>query len=202
MERGEGRGLRLFLAVELDEPLRRLAGRVAADLSRALGADGQTGVTWVRPENMHLTVRFLGETPETRVPGLLEALAPPLVTPSFELRFAGVGTFPPRGPARVIWLGIASGHDRLTGVHHEIEDRLAALGTEREDRPFRAHLTLGRVRGRLGPRAGSIISGTVAGDLPVSVVREVTLFESRLSPRGPVYTALCRTALAPREERR
>jgi 2'-5' RNA ligase len=81
-------------------------------------------------------------------------------------------------------------------VHREVEDRLAALGIDREDRPFRAHLTLGRVRNRLGPRAASIISETAAADLPASVAREVTLFESRLSPRGAVYTPLGRTSLA------
>lgn len=190
--------MRLFLAVELDERVRRAAAQAAADLSRALGADGGSGaIGWVRPEHMHLTVRFLGETAEERLPGLRQALAAPLATPAFELRFAGLGTFPPRGPARVIWLGIASGHDQLAAAHREVEERLARLGFEREDRPFRAHLTLGRVRDRLGGRAASIISGTQVGDLPPCAAREVTLFESRLSPRGPSYTALWRTSLGP-----
>lgn len=192
--------MRLFFAVELDGAVRRAAARLAADLSLALGADGGARVSWVRPDNMHLTLRFLGETPEPRVPGLIEAFAAPLATPAFELRFAGVGTFPPRGPARVIWLGITEGHEALAGVHAEVEGRLAALGFDREERPFRAHLTLGRVRDRLGPRAATIIGGTAATGLPVSAAREVTLFESRLSPRGATYTALCRTGLGPVRE--
>ncbi|HOC17228.1 MAG TPA: RNA 2',3'-cyclic phosphodiesterase [Vicinamibacterales bacterium] len=191
----ESRGPRLFFAVELDEAVRRAAARVAAELSRALAADGRAEVSWVRAENMHLTVRFLGETPAPRVAPLVEAFAVPLATPPFELRFAGLGTFPPSGPARVIWLGIVAGHDQLAAVHREVEDRLGPLGVEREERPYRAHLTLGRVRGRLGPRAASIVGGTVAAGVPASAAREVTLFESRLSPRGAIYTALCRTAL-------
>lgn len=187
--------MRLFLAVELDEAVRRAAGRVAAELSRALGADGRTNVAWVRPENMHLTIRFLGEMPAGAVPPLREALDVPLATRAFELRLAGLGAFPPRGPARVIWLGVLEGHDDLAAVHREVEDRLAALGLGRDDRPFRAHLTLGRVRNRLGPRAGSILSEAAAAGIPASVAREVTLFESRLSPSGAIYTALCRTSL-------
>lgn len=194
--------MRLFLAVELDEAVRHAAARVAEELSRALGSEGRGPVAWVRPENMHLTVRFLGETPEARVAALRSVLAPPLATPPFELRFAGLGTFPPRGPARVIWLGIASGHDRLAAVHREVEDRLAAAGIEREERPFRAHLTLGRVRTRLGPRAAAVISETAVADLPASVAREVTLVESRLSPHGALYSALCRTGLGPTGEER
>ena len=196
----ETTGMRLFFAVELDEALRRAAGRIAADLSRALAGDGRADISWVRADTMHLTVRFLGETPEARVPPLIEAFTPPLATPPFELRFAGLGTFPPRGPARVIWLGIASGHDRLGAVSGEVEARLAALGFEGEGRPFRAHLTLGRVRGRLGPRAGALIGELPAAGLPASAATQVTLFESRLSPRGASYTALCRTRLRPARE--
>jgi 2'-5' RNA ligase len=191
----ESRAPRLFFAVELDRAVRRAAARVAAELSRALTASGRAEVSWVREENLHLTVRFLGETPAARVAPLVEAFAVPLVTPSFELRFAGLGTFPPRGPARVIWLGVAAGHDQLAAVHREVEDRLGLLGIEREERPYRAHLTLGRVRRPLGPRAASIIGSAAAAGIPASAAREVTLFESRLSPRGPTYTAVCRTAL-------
>ncbi len=187
--------MRLFLAVELDEAVRLAAGRVATQLSRALGTHGRANVAWVRPENLHLTILFLGETPEAAVPPLRQALEAPLASRPFELRLGGLGAFPPRGPARVIWLGVVEGHDRLAAVHREVEDRLAALGVEREDRPFRAHLTLGRVRGQLGPRAGSVLSETAAAGIPASVAREVTLFESRLSPSGAIYTALGRTSL-------
>lgn len=195
----ESTGLRLFFAIELDDAVRRGAARIAADLSNALGADGRTALSWVRADNMHLTVRFLGDTPARRVPPLVQAFETPLATPPFDVHLAGLGTFPPRGPNRVIWLGV-SAQERLAAIHREVEDRLAALGFEREERPYHAHLTLARVRGRLGPQAPSIIAGTATAGLAASAVRELTLFESRLSPRGAAYTALCRTTLGPARE--
>jgi 2'-5' RNA ligase len=189
--------MRLFFAVELNEASRRAASRIASDLSRALAGAGGADVSWVRPENMHLTIRFLGETAPERARELAVAFAAPLSTPAFDLRFSGVGTFPPRGPARVIWIGITEGHEALAALHSEVEDRLVAHGIEREGRPFRAHLTLGRVRTRLRPGAAAIIGAAAADALPASAARELTLFESRLSPHGATYTALVRTPLGP-----
>ncbi|MBP1633702.1 MAG: 2'-5' ligase [Acidobacteria bacterium] len=194
--------MRLFFAVELDEAVRRATSRIASDLARALAAAGGADVSWIRPGNMHLTVRFLGETAPDRARDLAAAFAAPLAAPPFELRFSGVGTFPPRGPARVIWVGIEAGHEQLAAVHGEVEGRLRALGIAPEDRPFRAHLTLGRVRTRLGPGAAKAIAGTAAAGVPPCTARELTLFESRLSPHGATYVALARTPLGPAHEDR
>ncbi|HSK08956.1 MAG TPA: 2'-5' RNA ligase family protein, partial [Vicinamibacterales bacterium] len=108
----------------------------------------------------------------------------------------------PRGPARVIWIGLSAGSEQLAAVHEELEGRLAGLGFEREDRPFRAHLTLGRARSRLGAAASQAVGGMQAAGVPACTAREVTLFESRLSPRGAAYTALVRAPLGlAREDR-
>ncbi len=124
-------------------------------------------------------------------------LALPFATPAFRLSVAGLGAFPPSGPPRVFWLGLGEGADRLARLHDEVEARLEGLGFEREDRPFRAHLTLGRVKGRLGPEARRLLASVPPEDVGTLSVARVTLFESRLSPRGATHTALAHGRLAP-----
>jgi len=187
--------MRLFIAAELDDPVRREVGRLAERLAREVEPRGGRAVSWVTPRNMHLTLRFLGEVDAASASAVAGCLSRPLAVPAFRLATAGVGAFPPSGPPRVIWLGFSSGVDELAALHGEIEARLAEIGCPREDRPFRAHLTLGRVKGAAGPHLRSILSSLPKPAVVECVVGHVTLFESQLSPRGPTYTALARSDL-------
>lgn len=187
--------MRLFVAVELDEAIRLKAGQIAARLAEELGPGARRGVTWAQPANMHLTVRFLGEVAEDVAEELRARIARPLDTPAFRLSVSGLGAFPPSGPPRVFWLGLAEGFAPLSSVHDEVEGRVAGLGFEKEDRPFRAHLTIGRVKAPLGPSVRRVLASipdTAAGGC---IISQVTLFQSRLSPRGSTYTALAHGAL-------
>ncbi len=187
--------MRLFVAVELSEAVREGAARVARELAEAFGPGAKRAVSWVTPANMHLTVRFLGETDPRAAEDLVRRMAASFETPAFRLALGGLGAFPRSGPPRVIWLGLTEGAESLLRVHDEIEGRLEGLDVEPEDRAFRAHLTLGRVKAPPGPAARQAIASIRTDGIGSCDIQEVTLFESRLSPRGAIYTALARGRL-------
>lgn len=184
---------RTFIAIELDGAVRR---RVAA-LQDAL-ADDAPDVKWVEPENLHLTLLFLGEVDDRDLPAVCKAcqLAAGGL-PEFNVTVEGAGCFPnPRRP-RVLWIGVGLGRDEVVAVHDALEGPLLDLGCyRREERKFTPHITLGRVKGEraagdLGPaltrhRAWS------AGELAVT---EIHVMGSRLTPHGPEYTVLGRAKL-------
>jgi len=188
--------VRLFVAVDLDENLRRAAARVARAVRNRLEHAESWGVSWVGPENLHVTLRFLGEVSEDLARAVELAFAGPFAVAPFELELAGAGTFPPAGSARVIWLGIARGADYLVRLHDEVEARLQPFAFEREDRPYRAHLTIARFRTPAPARVREVISASGAGPIGRCAVRFVTLYRSQLSPKGAVYTRLVRAPLA------
>jgi len=185
--------LRTFVAVETSSSVRAAAGELIGAL-RSAGAD----VKWVRPENMHLTLQFLGDVPteETAavckaVAGAVEGLEP------FELEIRGAGAFPHPGRPQTIWLGAGEGLDAAVALHDRVEDALARLGFKKERRRYTPHLTIGRVR-RAGPAIADLgrllreQADYQAGRFPV---REVIVFSSQLEPGGPIYTALGRGQL-------
>ncbi len=188
--------MRLFLAVELDEPVRRAAADTASALVAALERAGiRRGITWVAPGNLHFTLHFLGEVEQGTARAVVERMAVPLDVAPFDLSLSGLGTFPPSGPPRVIWLGVAEGARELTAVHAEVGRRLDGLGLPRENRPFGAHLTLGRVKAPLGPRLREALAATPLAREARCRVDHVTLFESRLSARGATYSVLAASRL-------
>jgi 2'-5' RNA ligase len=187
--------MRIFVAVELGEALRQEAARVAGELAEVLGQEARRAVTWVAPEKMHLTVRFIGEAGERTVKELVRRIAAPFDEPAFRLAVGGSGVFPRSGPPRVIWLGITEGAEALARLHDEIEARLEGLGLERDTRPFRAHLTLGRVKAAIGPATRQAVAAMRSDTVGTCEIGDVTLFDRELSPRGPSYTALARGRL-------
>ncbi len=189
--------MRLFVAVDLQENLRRAAARVTRTVRERLERAETYGISWVAPENLHLTLRFLGEVSED-LRGQVEAsLGAPFDTPPFDIELAGVGTFPAAGSARVIWLGIVRGAEALSALHDEVERRLAPLAFEKEDRPYRAHLTIARFRTPAPARVRDIITAArEAGSIGRCSIDKVTLYRSQLSPKGAIYTPLVRAPLA------
>jgi 2'-5' RNA ligase len=144
----------------------------------------------VRPAALHLTLRFLGDRdgPERdAVAGILDGLTAS-VRP-FPVRFAGLGTFPPRRPPRVLWLGVTEGSRRLAALARALERELAAAGFPPADNPFRPHLTLGRFR---RPPAGPDRLPPFP-DPPGFTASGMDLVTSELGPGGPRYTVV-RTA--------
>lgn len=191
---------RLFFAFDLDEPCRQAVERLVHDLAKQIdphGASSKGRVKWVERENFHLTICFLGSTPEQRVEAIRSLLEPPFASRAFELRFDRIGAFPERGTPRVIWLGDPAGAAPAETVQRELEDRLKAVGVPPDRRPFRAHLTLGRFREPARKEDSRIIREFVLNPIGPLVVDHLTLYESHLSNRGPSYEALVRVALCP-----
>jgi 2'-5' RNA ligase len=185
--------MRLFVALELPPEACRAAGEVAREL-KATGAD----VKWVRPESLHLTLKFLGEVDPARLPEVKEALRRACAgAPALELGLAGAGAFP--GPQRpqVVWLGLEGQTRELGELAGRVEEALAELGFPPEKRAFKPHLTLGRLRrkkrGAKAPPAaplGRALAGLAGWRGPGFTGGRVSLMQSTLTPSGAVYEPL------------
>ena len=176
---------RLFIAIDVDEPVRRAIGLMASEASRVL-----RGVSWVRPDRMHLTLFFFGRADGPMEQRLRGALAEPVPHAPFDLSLDGFGLFPSAGPPRVLWLGVRDGLADLLRVHETLARRLTLTDA------FTPHLTLGRFRS--STRAQGVLrrlSRIHASAGPCRIDR-VTLYESRLTQAGPAYVPLAEALLA------
>ena len=188
--------LRLFIAVELPANVRqRLAG--VADELRGMGLER---LRWVRPENIHITLKFLGETPAERQPQIEDALraAAEGVAPH-ELTLGELGKFGGRQNPRVLWVDVRGDVDALKALHKRVDAGVAPLGFATDERPFAAHLTLARVPQDLAKKVArplaEAIDAVKVPDPPIPV-RQVVLMRSQLRREGPLYTRLCGVELA------
>ena len=185
--------MRLFAAVDLDERARAAAaGSARALATRLATADAPAPVRWVPPEQLHFTLRFLGEVSEGQAEVVRRALSVPWKTGAFSAGLAGLDFFPPSGAPRVIWLGMDEGREQMAALKNELDDRLVSVGFESETRPFRAHLTLGRVNRPVavpGPKLRAMLSGHHPETMRW-VVDRVTLYESRVSFRGATHKVI------------
>jgi 2'-5' RNA ligase len=138
------------------------------------------GVRWVRLDGLHLTLRFLGPTPERRVPDLAAAVAAAARDGvPFTVTIRGAGSFPPTGRPRTIWLDVRDGAAELEALATRLDDHLVEVGWERERRPFRAHLTLARADGvRAGPATVAALTAAAADLAIQSPIDRVILYES------------------------
>lgn len=179
--------MRLFLAIELPAAVRMQLNEITARLKEC-GAP----VGWVKPEHIHCTLKFLGETGPDRLPDIRQALAGLPVFSPFDLQVRRLGVFPGWQNPRVIWAGLEPARPHLLQLQEDIERRLQPAGFPAEDREFRPHLTLGRVKGKNNLQNLTKYITEMAGtfDAGSFQVREVTLFQSILRPEGPEYRAL------------
>lgn len=177
--------IRTFVAIELAGPVKARAEKVIQQLRSA-----NAKVTWVKPHNMHLTLKFLGDVSDNEAPIVCRLVEEAVRDfEPFELVFRGCGAFPTTHAPRTIWMGLEQGAEELTALHEAVDRALQKLRFPRETRRYQAHLTLGRVR-ESGPAAaelGRLIEelNDVDGDL--SVVDEVTTFASFFDRSGPTY---------------
>ena len=186
--------MRLFLAAELGDDIVHAAARLAGTLrERAERLTPAARITWVPPDRIHVTVAFIGSLDETGAAAVQECLQAPLAGSPFRVAVEGLGTFPGSGSPRVIWAGVGEGADRLIDAERELADRLRRVHVPVEERPYRPHLTLARVREAAGLRSSALLQGLLDTRLGTTDLRAITLFESRLSPKGPTYVPLQRT---------
>jgi 2'-5' RNA ligase len=190
---------RIFVGVELDAGV-KAAAAAAADALRAelASTDIRVLARWVPQDNLHITLFFIGDVPGNRVNEVRAALAPPFARAAFDVHLSGLGAFPPSGVPRVFWIGVRDGSEALGALHAEVSARLAAVGCEPEGRPYSAHLTIARVKDLQSRGHASRVRRILAGrdaDAGPSRVSAVTLFESRVSPKGSTYEPLLRLPL-------
>jgi RNA 2',3'-cyclic 3'-phosphodiesterase len=176
--------MRVFVAVFPPPELRE---EVLAK-ARRLSLRGR--VRWSRPENVHLTLKFLGDVREEVLTGLCAALEVCERHVAFDARLAGFGAFPSARRAQILWVGIGVGSDELRSLATDLDAALAPLGFEREKRPYTPHLTLGRARGQ--PASFEPPPEEYLGEFRV---RRVELMESTLTPEGAVYRTVRAFAL-------
>jgi 2'-5' RNA ligase len=189
--------VRSFVAIDLPETLRDRLRELSSRLAKRVPAGT---VRWVRPESIHLTLKFLGDVSSEslgQIVDLMRQAASP-VSP-FSLRIGGLGCFPsPRRP-RVLWVGIHEASGALAALQETLEGGFERLGYRREARGFSPHLTLGRVRQEAGAAAAQAAGASVADepspDLGEIAVDAICLIRSELRPSGAVYTRLAQIAL-------
>ena len=186
--------MRLFVGVELDETLRaEIAATVERVRKKLERGHARLTARWTPPENLHVTLWFLGEVDDARAALVARSIERPFETRAFTLRVAGAGTFPSSGAPRVLWMGIVEGGPSLLALNGELAGRLIPLGFEPEARRYSPHLTIARVKE--GPRSTGATLRALVSDVGSCDVAAVTLFRSRTSPKGASYEALLRVPL-------
>ena len=189
--------LRIFIAIPLPE---RLLTRLGEVQYRLEGKVSPRSVRWVKPEGVHLTLKFLGDTPRDEIPTIVEALTVVARNaPSFALTAEGLGCFPSPGRPRVLWVGVTEPTGRLKILYRAIEEAMTALGYKPERHGFTPHLTLGRVRRGASRDDRALISdavtGTKVGELAAFEADRLEVIRSELKPSGAEYTTLKRFKL-------
>jgi 2'-5' RNA ligase len=178
--------MRCFAAIDLSSDVRDAVARAQGKLRAAAP---RADVRWADPAQFHLTLKFLGTVPDERVPAVSAGLdavagrAGPIAVVA-----GGLGGFPSLRSARVLWAGITTGVPELAALAVAVDGAMSDLGFPPESRPFRGHLTIGRVRSpRGGPALIDAVAGASAAEFGSWTAEEVVLYESRLRPTGAIY---------------
>lgn len=188
--------LRLFVAIELPGEVRSVLNELQHELQRDAAL---ARLRWVRPEGIHLTLKFLGAAPAEKR-GDIEAAVQRAVAgiPPFELHLGKLGTFGSKRSPRVLWVDVAGDTETLARLQGQVERELAPLGFPPEGRAFSPHLTLARVPPERAPEAAAPLTDVVANHGPprgTIAAKELALMKSDLRREGAVYTQLFAAAL-------
>lgn len=182
--------MRTFIALELPKEIKDSLADIQEQL-RASAAD----VKWVKPENIHLTLKFLGDINEqqlTQIISILEEIGRDKL--SFDISLSTLGAFPKITFPRVIWVGIDKGDNETQDIAQVLEEKIAKVGIPREDRPFSSHITIGRLRSGLNrEKLTKNLEGLQKNFGKYKkefLVTKITLFKSTLVPSGPIYETL------------
>ncbi|WP_022661148.1 RNA 2',3'-cyclic phosphodiesterase [Paucidesulfovibrio longus] len=180
---------RLFAGVPLSDECKAVSAELLQRLREPGGPLRGARVSCPPPEKQHLTLKFLGDTPGGRIESVLAVLGAVDFTP-FALSLADAGFFPDMTRPRVLWAGVAQGAARLAALAARVNEALAPLGFAPEKRPYRAHLTLGRVREQGTADWAETRRMVAECAWPEMLVSRFVLWKSELGPGGPVYTPL------------
>jgi len=176
--------VRTFICIEIPGSVKERIGALQQSL-RGIGAQA----SWVKPENIHLTLKFLGDVDGSRLGRVRDAVERASGSTShFQVTVGGAGCFPSPGSPRVLWVGLAGMPEELSKLHRQIEDSLAREGFPREAKRFSPHLTIARLRApQNGARLAEALMNTGFGPEAFEA-REVIVMRSDLNPSGSIYT--------------
>jgi 2'-5' RNA ligase len=183
--------MRVFIAIELPNEVKAALAALQTDL-RQTRAD----VTWTKPDNFHLTLKFLGEVAAASLPDITNACVDAATSaPPFSLQVKDTGVFPNVRQPKVLWVGLAGELEKLQSLHRTLDAKLHALGFEKETRSFNPHLTLGRVKSRTNEAA--VTAKLLMTELPELsfAVAELVVMQSQLHAAGSIYTPLAHCRL-------
>lgn len=183
--------MRLFIAIEIPETVKAELNELQVELRRA-GAE----VGWTKPENIHLTLRFLGETGEDMLDDLKRICSQTAAEfQPFKLQTKDIGYFPSFRQPRVLWAGLGGEIETAKELQKRLEERLISIGYDQQDNPFKPHLTIGRVKS--GKNVKPLVAAADMYPLPEVTfdVGEIVLMKSDLHPAGARYTAISRFKL-------
>ena len=183
--------IRCFIAIELDKTIREQLSLIQKKLQKQLRGN-ESGIKWVPPENIHLTLKFLGNVADQDIREICAAVS--RAASEFQPFSFSVGTcgcFPPKSAARVLWIGITEGQPELKQLAKRVDHWVNKLGFPLEKRAFSGHLTLARIRqANAGKAVSRAAEETTIETLGQQTISEITVFQSDLRPGGPIYTPL------------
>lgn len=182
--------MRLFVALQIPSAVRGNLDALIKELRALEPASSTKKSRWVRPENLHVTLKFIGETSPEKLEAIGAALSAVHSVQPIELRFRGLGFFPNEKRARVLWVGIEA-PPSLAAIAGDVDLNLEKAGFRREDRAFTPHLTLARLQPPgIAQELHAAVQGRAARDFGVLHTGEFHLIESKLKPSGAEYTTL------------
>jgi len=187
--------MRTFIALTLPDPIRNRLALLQGELKKT-----DADVKWTAPENIHLTLKFIGETDEKTLNKVIltgEKFVPE--KKSYYARLSTLGVFPKIHSPRIVWIGLSEGNRETCDIAQELERRLSDIGIPKEERSFTSHLTVGRVKsGRNKDNLLHKISeiNSLENENLRFLVDRITVYKSTLTPKGPVYEAIKELRLA------
>jgi 2'-5' RNA ligase len=187
------KNIRAFLAIDPPENILQAMSRLQEKLKREISGR----ISWTKPQGQHLTLKFFGDISMEDVKNICSTVQNRVASgQSFNLKIEKLGVFPDARRPRVIWCGVYGNAEKLSVLQKQLDSDFAGIGFPAEDRPFRAHLTLGRIKDSRGltgiSEALTKHSAFTAGEFNCN---ELILFQSKLSPQGAIYTKLTEFAL-------
>jgi 2'-5' RNA ligase len=186
---------RIFIAIELPSGVRQ---KLTAHINRLRTSLPDARASWGREENLHLTLKFLGDISIEKVEMLSQAVQRAAANAApFELTIESAGSFPPRGQPRVLWIGIGDPSDRLAELHAALEAECAQAGFAREPRAFNPHLTIARLRQPRGSRQLAAVHKELGFERETVSVSELAVVRSELRAEGSWHTVIARHELQP-----
>jgi 2'-5' RNA ligase len=187
------KNIRAFLAIDPPEDILQAMSRLQEKLKREISGR----ISWTKPQGQHLTLKFFGDISTEDVKNICSAVQNRVTSePSLSLKIEKLGVFPGARRPLVVWCGVTGDVEKLSVLQKQLDSDFAGIGFPRENRPFRAHLTIGRIKDPSGltgiSEALTKYNAFAAGEF---VCKKLILFQSRLTPQGAIYTKLAEFAL-------